>query len=122
MRYYEGTLQIGYDYFKVKTKSVLKLFVGSLGNLRFDKKSFFHTLFCYPPYWDHKSSNVKYANSLGAYTSEKNLYLCTIYKTRLKCDVKDGSVVYGLKQPTLYSFALNKPPGYKQFCESKTKH
>ena len=36
----------------------------------------------------------------------------------MKCDVIDGSVVNGNRQPILYSFVLDKP--YKVFCEPKT--
>ena len=38
----------------------------------------------------------------------------------LKFDVIDGSVVNVLRQPILYSFVLDKPPGYKVFCEPET--
>ena len=35
----------------------------------------------------------------------------------MKCDVFEGSVVNGLRQPVLYIFISDKPPGYKFFCE-----
>ena len=40
----------------------------------------------------------------------------------MKCDVIDGSVVNGDRQPILYSFVLDKPSGYKVFCEPETIH
>ena len=40
----------------------------------------------------------------------------------LKCDCIDGSVVNVLRQPILYSFVLDKLPGYKVFCEPETNH
>ena len=40
----------------------------------------------------------------------------------MKCDVIDGSVVDGVRQPILYSFVLDKPSGYKVFCEPETIH
>ena len=40
----------------------------------------------------------------------------------MKCDCIDGSVVNDLKPPILYSFILNKLPGYRVFCEPKTIH
>ena len=40
----------------------------------------------------------------------------------MKCDCIDGSVVNGLKQPILYSFVLEKLPGYKVFSEPETIH
>ena len=38
----------------------------------------------------------------------------------MKSDVIDGSIVSGLEQPILPRFVLNKPPGYKVFCDSET--
>ena len=40
----------------------------------------------------------------------------------LECDGIDGSVVNGLRQAILYSFVLNKLPGYKVFYEPDTIH
>ena len=40
----------------------------------------------------------------------------------MKCDIIDGSVVNGLRQPILYSFVLDKKPGYKVFSEPETIH
>ena len=46
----------------------------------------------------------------------------TVNKIHLKCDIIDGSVVDGVRQPILYSFVLDKRPGYKVFCEPETIH
>ena len=40
----------------------------------------------------------------------------------MKCDAIDGSIVNGVRQPILYSFVLDKPSGYKVFCEPETIH
>ena len=40
----------------------------------------------------------------------------------MKCDVIDGSVVDGVRQPILFSFVLDKPSGYNVFCEPETIH
>ena len=40
----------------------------------------------------------------------------------MKCDVIDGSVVNGLRQPILFSYVSDKKPGYKVFCEPETIH
>ena len=40
----------------------------------------------------------------------------------MKCDVIDGSVVNGLRQPISYSFVLDKKPGYKVVSEPETIH
>ena len=112
------TIQIEYDDISMKTKIILK-YIGErkmfvLGTLRFDERSFFHTLSGFTPYWDYKPP--------GVYTSDKILNLNTINKIYLKCDVIDGSVVDGVRQSIIYSFVLDKPSGYKVFREPETKH
>ena len=112
------TIQIEYDDISMKTKIILKYIGGRemfvLGTLRFDERSFFLTLLGFTPYWDYKPS--------GVYTSDKILNLKTVNKIHLKCDVINGSVVDGIRQPILYSFVLDKKPGYKVFCEPETIH
>ena len=102
----------------MKTEIILKYIGGQkmfgLGTLRFDEKSFFHTLLGFTPYWDYKPSN-----SSGVYSSDKILNLNIINKIYLKCDVFDGSIQDGVRQPILFSFVLDKPSGYKVFCDLK---
>ena len=38
----------------------------------------------------------------------------------MKCDIINGSVVNGLRQPISHSFVLDKLTGYKVFCEPET--
>ena len=105
---HEGTLQIEYDDLNKKVK--LKTFE----TLRFDEKSFFHTLLGFTPYWDYKPSG---------YSSDKViLNLNTINKIHLKCDIIDGCIQDGVRQPIPFSFVLDKPAGYKIFCEPETIH
>ena len=40
----------------------------------------------------------------------------------MKCDCIDGSIQDGVRQPILFSFVLDKPAGYKDFCEPETIH
>ena len=112
------TIQIEYDDISMKTKIILKYIDEQemlvLGTLRFEERSFFHTLLGFIPYWDYKSP--------GVYISAKILNLNSVNKIHLKCDVTDGSVVDGVRKPILYSFVLDKKPGYKVFCEPETIH
>ena len=114
-------IKIEYDDISMKTKIILKYIVGQkmfvLGTLRFDERSFFHTILGHTPYWDYKPNN-----SSGVYTIDKILNLNITNKIHLKCDCIDGSVVNGLRQPTLFSFFLDKRSGYKVFCEPETVH
>ena len=76
----------------------------------------------FSPFWDYKPTHAIHADSPGVYTSAKILNLSTVYKIYLKTDVIDESIVNGSRQPILFSFALNKPSGYKVFCEPETIH
>ena len=82
------------------------------------KKWFFHTLLGFTPYWEYKPTNGE-----GVYTSDNIiLNLNTIAKIHLKCDIIDGSIQDGIRQPILFSFVLDKPSGYKVFCQPETIH
>ena len=111
-------IEIEYNDISMKTKIILKYNdlreSFGLGTLRFDKKSFFHTLLGHDPYFDYKVP--------GVYTSNKILNLNTTNKIHLKCDCIDGSIQNGERQPILYSFVLDKPSGYKKFSEPETIH
>ena len=72
--------------------------------IRFDEKSLFSTILGFTPGWDYKQYNQ--------YLSQKIVNLSSTNKIHLKCDVIDGSVVNGDRQPILYSFVLDKPSGY----------
>ena len=56
------------------------------------------------------------------YISDKILNISTTNKTHLKSDVINGSLVNCNRQSILYSFVLDKKPGYKVFSEPKTIH
>ena len=120
---HQGTLQIEYDYLDKKVKLILTRFGDTFGTLRFDEKSFFHTILGFTPYWDYKPTNAFNSNGEGVYTSDKIISnLNTINKIHLKCDCIDGSVQDGVRQPIFFSFVLDKPSGYEVFCQPETIH
>ena len=117
---HEGTLQIKFDRIGMKIELILPRSGRKFGTLRFDKKSSFNTLLGFTPYWDVKPNNAIHADSPGVYTIDKISILSTIDKIHFRCDVIDDSVAIGLRQPSLYSFSLDKHPGYKVFCQPET--
>ena len=120
---HEGTLKIEYDDLNKKVKLTLTRFGSTFGTLRFDEISFFHTILGFDPYWDYEPTNAIHVDSPGVYTSDKiNLNLNTINKIHLKCNCIDGTIQDGVRQPILFSFILDKPSGYKVFCEPETIH
>ena len=106
-----NVIVIEYDDINMKTKLVVQ---SGIIAVRFDEKSFFSTILGFTSGWDYKHYNK--------YISQKIVNLSNTNKIHLKCDVIDGSVVNGLRQPILYSFVLDKKPGYKVFSEPETIH
>ena len=106
-----NVIVIEYDDIKMKTKLVVQ---SGIIAIRFDEKSFFSTILGFTAGWDYKHYNK--------YTSQKVVNLGSTNKIHLKCDCIDGSVLNGIRQPILFSFILDKLPGYKVFCEPETIH
>ena len=106
-----NVIVIEYDDIKMKTKLVVQ---SGIIAIRFDEKSFFSTILGFTSGWDYKHYNK--------YISQKILNLGSTNKIHLNCDCIDGSVVNGIRQPILYSFVLDKKPGYKVFSEPETIH
>ena len=106
-----NVIDIEYDDITMKTKLVVRYGIIAI---RFDEKSFFSTVLGFNSGWDYKFYNK--------YVSQKIVNLSNTNKIHLKCDCIDGSLVNGIRQPILYSFVLDKLPGYKVFCEPETIH
>ena len=106
---YHNSIDFEYDDITMKTKLVVK---HGIIAIRFDEKSFFSTVLGFTPGWNYKHYNK--------YISQKVVNLGSTNKIHLKCDVIDGSVVDGIRQPIFFSFVLDKLPGYKVFCEPET--
>ena len=92
-------------------KTILVVNIGIIA-IKFDEKSFFNTILGFTAGWDYKHYNQ--------YRSQKIVNLSSTNKIQLKCDTIDGSVVDGVRQPILYSFVLDKKPGYEVFSEPET--
>ena len=106
-----NVIDIEYDDITRKTKLIVRTGIIAI---RFDEKSFFSTILGFTPGWDYKHYNKN--------TSQKVVNLGSTNKIHLKCDCFDGSVLNGIRQAILFSFVLDKLPGYKIFCEPETIH
>ena len=107
----DSKILIRLDDFTRKTELV----VGSgVIAIRFDEKSFFSTILGFTAGWDYKQYNQ--------YVIQKIVHLSTTNKIHLKCNIIDGSIRDGIRQTILFSFILDKPSGYKVFCEPETIH
>ena len=111
---YDGYLNaIDFKYDDIIMKTKLEVRAGII-SIRFDEKSFFSTILGFTSGCDYKHYNK--------YTSQKVVNLGSTNKIHLNCDCIDGSVVNGVRHPILFSFVLDKKPGYKVFSEPETIH
>ena len=91
--------------------------------LIFTAKSFFYTILGFTQSRSHPLDNIDgfYQLIAGSYKSDKPINIRGIDKIHLKCDCIQGSIVDGIREPILYSFALSSPPGYKIYKEPRVK-
>ena len=91
--------------------------------LIFTNKSFFYTILGFTKSHQGPLNDIGgfYQILPGSYKSDKPVNITGIDKVHLKCNVVDGSIVNGVREPILYSFALDQPPGHKIYKEPKVK-
>ena len=91
--------------------------------LIFTNKSFFYTILGFSQSHSYPLDDIDgfYQLIPGSYKSEKPINITGIDKVYLKCDCIDGSMKNGIREPILYSFALDQPPGHKIYKEPKVK-
>ena len=103
----------------VRIKSNLK----NNQTLIFTEKSFFHKILGYTRSRSYPLDDIDgfYQLIAGSYKSDRPINITGINKIHSKCDCIIGSVVNGVREPILYSFALNSPPGHKIYKQSRVK-
>ena len=108
---FHNAIDIEFNDTTMKTKLVVR---PEILAIRFGEKSFFKTILGFTPHWG-------YSNYIE-YISQKIMNLSSTNEIHLKCDVIDGGVIDGLRQPILFSFVLDNLAGYKVFCKPETIH
>ena len=103
----------------IRLKSNLKI----NQTLIFTNKSFFYTILGYTQSNQGPLNDIEgfYQILPGTYQSNKPISITGIDKVHLKCDCIQGSIVNGIREPILYSFALSSPPGHKIYKEPRIK-
>ena len=103
----------------VRLKSNLK----TNQTLIFTEKSFFYTIlgFTRSRFYPLDEIDGFYQLIAGSYKSDKPINITGIDKVHLKCDCINGSIVNGIRETILYSFALSSPPGHKIFKKPRVK-
>ena len=103
----------------IRLKSNLKI----NQTLIFTERSFFYTILGFTQSRSYPLDDIEgfYQLIAGSYKSDRPINITGIDKIHLKCNCIQGSIVNGIREPILYSFALSSPPGYKIYKEPRTK-
>ena len=103
----------------IRLKSNLKI----NQTLIFTEKSFFYTILGYTQSRSYPLEDINghYQLIAGSYKSNKPINITGIDKIHLKCDCIHGSILNGVREPILYSFALSSPPSHKIYKEPRVK-
>ena len=103
----------------IRLKSNLKI----NQTLIFTERSFFYTILGFTQSRSYPLDDIDshYQIIAGSYKSDKPINITGIDKIHLKCDCIQGSIVNGIREPILYSFALSSPPGHKIYKEPRIK-
>ena len=91
--------------------------------LLFTNKSFFNTILGYTQSHQGPLNDIEgyYQILPGNYKSDRPINSTGIDKVHLKSDCIQGSIMNGVRQPILYSFAISSPPRYKIYKEPRVK-
>ena len=91
--------------------------------LIFTEKSFFYTILGFTQSRSYPLDDIDgfYQLIAGSYKSDRPINITGIDKIHLKCDSIQGSIVNGIREPILYSFALSSPPRHKIYKEPRIK-
>ena len=103
----------------IRIKSNLKI----NQTLLFTEKSFFYTNLGFTQSRSYPLDDIDgfYQLIAGSYKSDKPINITGIDKVHLKCHCIQGSIVNGIREPILFSFALSSPPGHKIYNEPRIK-
>ena len=103
----------------IRLKSILK----TNQTLIFTEMCFFYTILGFTQSRSNPLDDIDgfYQLIAGSYKSNKPINITGIDKIHLKCDCIQGSIVNGVREPILYSFALSSPPGHKIYKEPRVK-
>ena len=103
----------------IRLKSNLKI----NQTLIFTERSFFYTILGFTQSRSYPLDDIDshYQIIAGSYKSDRPINITGIDKIHLKCDCIQGSIVNGIREPILYSFALSSPLGNKMFKEPRIK-
>ena len=103
----------------IRLKSNLKI----NQTLVYTERCFFYTILGFTQSRSYPLNDIDshYQLIAGSYKSDKPINITGIDKIHLKCNSIQGSIVNGIREPVLYSFAMSSPPGHKIYKEPRIK-
>ena len=103
----------------IRLKSNLKI----NQTLIFTEKSFFYIILGFTQSRSYPLDDIDgfYQLISGSYKSDRPVNNTGIDKLHLKCDCINGSIVNGIREPILFSFALSSPPAHEINKEPRIK-
>ena len=103
----------------IRLKSNLKI----NQTLLFTEKSFFYTILGFTQSRSYPLDDIDgfYQIIAGSYKSDRTVNITGIDKVHLKCDCVQGSIINGVRESILFSFALSLPPDHKIYKEPRVK-
>ena len=114
-----GNVKVNVTIDDIRLKSNLKI----NQTLIFTEKSFFFTFLGFIQSRSYSLDDIDgfYQLIAGSYKSDKPIIITGIDKIHLKCDCLQSSIVDGIREPILYSFALSSSAGHKIYKEPRVK-
>ena len=90
---------------------ILKSNLKTNQTLIFTEKSFFYSILGFTRSRFYPLDDIDGFSQLiaGSYKSDRPINITGLDKIHLKCDCIQGSIVNGIREPILYSFALSSP-------------
>ena len=103
----------------IRLKSNLKI----NQTLIFTERSFLYTILGFTQSRSYPLNDIDshYQIIAGSYNSDRPINITGVDKIHLKCNSIQGSIVDGVREPILSSFALSSPPGHKIYKEPRVK-
>ena len=91
--------------------------------LLFTEKSFFYTILGFTQSCSYPLNDIDkfYQIIAGSCKSGRPINIAGIDKIHLKCNCIQGSILNGIREPILFSFAISCPPGHKIYKEPRIK-
>ena len=113
----EEKVKITIDDIRLKTN------LATNKTIKLTKKPFFCTLLGFTKCHSRPLGDVEGFVQLipGSYKSDEPINITGIDKFHLKGDCADSSLVNGIREPILYSLALDKPPGREIYKKPRNK-